>query len=101
MNNTRNYTPENLLLIAIFGAHALSQAALAEKQHTLGKPVARMRGVRDAIFLLKQMDSDTAVTYGFIRKLIDAKAITSIRAGRKILVNLDELTAYLNMGGQI
>lgn len=57
----------------------------------------RIRTIRDAIALLKQADSQTAVTYHFIRKLCDSGCIKSIRAGKKILINYDELLAYLNL----
>ena len=55
----------------------------------------RIRTIRDA--LLKQADNQTAVTYHFIRKLCDSSCIKSIRAGKKILINYDELLAYLNL----
>lgn len=58
---------------------------------------ARIRTIREAIALLKQADSQTAVTYHFIRKLCDSGCIKSIRAGKKILINYDELLAYLNL----
>lgn len=57
----------------------------------------RIRTIRDAIALLKQADSQTAVTYHFIRKLCDSGCIKSIRARKKILINYDELLAYLNL----
>lgn len=57
----------------------------------------RIRTVRDAIALLKQTDGQTAVTYYFIRKLCDNGTIKSIRAGKKILINYDELLSYLNI----
>ncbi len=57
----------------------------------------RIRTVRDAIALLKQTDGQTAVTYHFIRKLCDSGTIKSIRAGKKILINYDELLSYLNI----
>ncbi|MFR1531885.1 MAG: helix-turn-helix domain-containing protein [Christensenellales bacterium] len=57
----------------------------------------RIRTIRDAIALLKQADSQTAVTYHFIRKLCDSGCIKSIRAGKKILINYDELLDYLNL----
>ena len=60
-------------------------------------PKARIRTLREAITLLKQADTHTAVTYHFIRKLCDNGQITSIRAGKKILINYDELLAYLNL----
>ena len=58
---------------------------------------ARIRTIREVIALLKQADSQTAVTYHFIRKLCDSGCIKSIRAGKKILINYDELLAYLNL----
>ena len=57
----------------------------------------RIRTIREAIALLKQADSQTAVTYHFIRKLCDSGCIKSIRVGKKILINYDELLAYLNL----
>ena len=57
----------------------------------------RIRTIRDAIALLKQADSQTAVTYHFIRKLCDSGCIKSIRAGKKILINYDDLLDYLNL----
>ena len=58
---------------------------------------ARIRTIREVIALLKQADSQTAVTYHFIRKLCDSGCIKSIRPGKKILINYDELLAYLNL----
>ena len=58
---------------------------------------ARIRTIREVIALLKQADSQTAVTYHFIRKLCDSGCIKSIRAGKKILINYDELLTYLNL----
>lgn len=58
---------------------------------------ARIRTIRVAIALIKQADANTAVTYHFIRKLCDGGQITSIRAGKKILINYDELLAFLGM----
>lgn len=58
---------------------------------------ARIRTIREVIALLKQADSQTAVTHHFIRKLCDSGCIKSIRAGKKILINYDELLAYLNL----
>jgi excisionase family DNA binding protein len=55
-----------------------------------------MRGIRNAIALLKQTDAGTALTYGFIRKLCDCGQIKSVQAGRKILINFDELLNFLS-----
>lgn len=58
---------------------------------------ARIRTIRDAIALLKATDGQTAVPYHFIRKLCDNGTIKSIRAGKKILINYDELLSCLNI----
>jgi hypothetical protein len=99
MNFVKTYSPENLLLAAIFGAHALSQSIANIEPQRLNRPIARMRGIRDVLSMLKQSDFDTAITYGIIRKLIDQKEIKSVKAGKKILVNLDEVLVYFNVGG--
>jgi len=74
--------------------------AFMQNAHALEpiKTIARMRGIRDAIAYMKKTDTGSAVTYGFIRKLCDNKEIKCIRAGRKILVNLDEILNYFNTG---
>ena len=56
---------------------------------------ARMRTIREALLLLKEMDQDTAVTYNFIRRLCIGKKINSFTLGKKILLNYDELLDYL------
>ena len=61
------------------------------------KKKARIRTIREALTEIKAADPDTAITYNFIRKLCDQKTITSLWAGKKILINLDELLAYLNI----
>lgn len=61
------------------------------------KKKARIRTIRDAIALIKQADDNTAVTYHFIRKLCDGGQITSVRAGKKILINYDEFLAFLGI----
>ena len=98
MKNRQKYTPEYLLLAAIFGAHALSQIIPHKVESLPSKQIVRMRGIDDAIAYVKRTDSDTAITYGFVRKLIDKGELRSIRAGKKILINLDELLTYFNMG---
>ena len=87
MNYTKqNYTHEN----------TLSTNAFDKYKHQPSKPIARMRGIREAIAILKQTDFNTAMTYGFIRKLCDNGQLKSIQAGRKILINLDELLNFLS-----
>jgi len=57
----------------------------------------RMRTIRESLALLKQMDGETAITYNFIRRLCAANAINSFSLGKKILLNFDELLAYLKI----
>lgn len=61
------------------------------------KKKARIRTIREALSEIKAADPDTAVTYNFIRKLCDNHSITFFWAGKKILINYDELLRLLNM----
>lgn len=61
------------------------------------KKKARIRTIREALSEIKAADPDIAVTYNFIRKLCDNHSITCFWAGKKILINFDELLDYLNI----
>ncbi|MCL2630669.1 MAG: DNA-binding protein [Firmicutes bacterium] len=61
--------------------------------------VARMRGIRETVAYLKDIDPNTAITYGFIRRMCESGELSYILAGRKILINLDELLARFGKGG--
>lgn len=58
--------------------------------------VAKMRTLDEAIAELKQLDPHTAVSKYFIRRLALSGAIPTVMCGRKRLINLDGLIAYLN-----
>lgn len=60
----------------------------------------RMRTAEGALAIIKEEDPGTAVTLRYIRRLIAAGTIPHIPVGRKKLVNVDELLAYLE-GGNI
>lgn len=60
----------------------------------------RMRTAEGALAIIKAEDPGTAVTLRYIRRLIAAGTIPHIPVGRKKLVNVDELLAYLE-GGNI
>ena len=66
--------------------------------HTLPstKPVPRMRTVHEAAEELRQMDANTAVTEYHIRQLAINNIIPRVKAGKKYLINLDALIAYLS-----
>ena len=57
----------------------------------------RIRTIRDAIAMIKETDRSTAITYHFVRKLCNNGQISTIKAGKKILINYDELLAFLGM----
>ena len=55
----------------------------------------RMRTAEGALAIIKEQDPDTAVTLRYIRRLITDGTIPHIPVGRKKLVNVDGLLAYL------
>ena len=56
----------------------------------------RMRTIKQTIQELKAMDSETAFTETALRRAISSGAIPHLRAGNKILVNLDTVERYLS-----
>ena len=58
----------------------------------------RMRGIKQAIAELRQMDADTALTERALRRLILTHEIPSVRVGKKYLVNMEILTVFLYRG---
>ena len=57
----------------------------------------RLRTVKEALTLIRQKDSETAVTSNFIRQLCRKELIHSFTIGKKVLLNYDELLAYLHI----
>ncbi len=55
----------------------------------------RMRTAEGALAIIKEQDPDTAVTLRYIRRLIADGTIPYVPVGRKKLVNVDGLLAYL------
>ncbi|MBQ9408526.1 MAG: hypothetical protein IJU28_03940 [Clostridia bacterium] len=55
----------------------------------------RMRTAEGALAIIKESDPDTAVTLRYIRRLIATGAVSSLAVGRKKLVNVDALIAFL------
>lgn len=49
---------------------------------------------------LKEASTQTGLSYDFLRKLCITGQIVHIRAGCKILVNMDKLIEYLNTAGR-
>lgn len=65
------------------------------------KNTPRIRTIKQTIQELKAKDSETAFTESALRRAISSGEIPHIRAGNKILVNLDVVEDYLsgNMQG--
>lgn len=55
----------------------------------------RMRTINQAIEEIKEMDSNSAITYNFINTLIKNNDIRYINIGNKRLIDLDSLLDYL------
>lgn len=58
----------------------------------------RMRTIPEAYKEIKDKDANTSMTPYFLRRLVLLGEIPSIKAGRKYLVNMDMLDAYLSAG---
>lgn len=57
--------------------------------------IPRMRTVPEAAAELKALDEHTALTQCAIRRLVLDGRIKSVKAGRKHLINFDQLLEYL------
>lgn len=60
-------------------------------------PIPRMRLLKEAAEEIKAVDPHTAVTPCFIRRLALEGKVKSVMAGRKRLINLDDLLQYLDL----
>ena len=59
----------------------------------------RMRTIQEAAKELRQSDPNTALTPYAIRQMVLKGEIPCVRAGKKRLINMDILEAYLNRLG--
>lgn len=57
--------------------------------------VPRMRGLREAVNELHEIDSGCALSFYALRCLVLSGVIPCVRIGRRILVDMDTLCAYL------
>lgn len=62
---------------------------------------ARMRSIYEALILLKQMDSETALTYNSIRKLCLEGKVKHFRSGKKIILNYDDLLKVVGIEEEV
>ena len=60
------------------------------------QPLPRMRTIKEAAAEIKELDEHTALTPWRIRELVFSGVLPAVRAGNKILLNLDTLFEYLS-----
>ena len=56
----------------------------------------RMRTIKEAIQHIKETDPDTAFTEHALRGMVNTGQIPHVKAGRKILLDIDRLEGYLS-----
>ena len=59
----------------------------------------RMRTIGEAAAWAKEVDPETALSFTGLRRLVLAGEIPCVRLGRKRLIALEDLEAYLERGG--
>ena len=77
----------------------MSKKAQAEINSVSDKsPIPRMRTAPGIIAEIKALDPATEVTEYWVRQLIQRKAVPVVWAGKKALVNLDDVLDLLRSG---
>ena len=61
--------------------------------------MAKYRTIQQAFKCIKALDADTAITYHALRQLVVSGQIPSMRIGKKYVIDLDVLSAF--MGAQV
>lgn len=59
------------------------------------RKIPRMRTVKEAAAEIRQLDAHSALTEWRIRELALSGVLPRVQAGKKLLINLDTLFAYL------
>ena len=62
----------------------------------MNTPIPRMRTVNEAAQEIKAIDPHTAMTPYHIRRLCLTGILPTVKAGKKILLNLDTLIEYMS-----
>ena len=62
----------------------------------LNANIPKMRTVAEAAQEIRELDAHTAITPYHIRRLCLDGVIPTVKAGKKILLNLDTLIEYMN-----
>ena len=61
--------------------------------------MAKYRTIQQAFECIKALDAGTAITYHALRQLVVSGRIPSMRIGKKYVIDLDVLSAF--MGAQV
>ena len=56
----------------------------------------RIRTINECLKLIKEEDSETSITYFFLKKLCDSGEINVIKSGNRSYINYDQLINYLS-----
>ena len=57
--------------------------------------MAKYRTIQQAYESIKALDADTAITYHALRQLVVSGQIPSMRIGKKYVIDLDMLSAFM------
>ena len=57
--------------------------------------MAKYRTIQQAYESIKALDADTAITYHALRQLVVSGQIPSMRIGKKCVIDLDVLSAFI------
>lgn len=61
--------------------------------------LARIRTAEEAFAEIKKEDPGTSITLSYVRRIIREEKVPVLVNGRKKLVNVDDVIAFLNNGG--
>ena len=59
--------------------------------------MAKYRTIQQAFECIKALDADTAITYHALRQLVISGQIPSMRIGKKYVIDLDTLSAFMGV----
>lgn len=62
--------------------------------------IPKLRRISDVIKEMKAQDPDSPVSWYFLRELCKKGKITSLKYGNSWLINVDELYAFFQGGGE-
>lgn len=59
--------------------------------------MARMRSIREAAKMIKEVDHNTCISEGVLRRMVEAGTIPHVPIGKKKVVNVDAIFELFNM----